>query len=596
MRHTLILIPLLLFTFHIAPLLSAEVGNTPPMPLYRYLEFSMIEDTPGTWSNVSTFFSDPDGDEIDLLMKNEAGELGRDFYGVIVRAELVPPVQNSTSWSLRITPLPDKYGWEFLELYATDGKDLSEGITINVSVMPVNDPPVILGVNSEGSFEMELMEELTCTGQFLAVDEKDGDEVYFSVQFLEGINLFEVNSTTGEFTWTPTQWDVGCHEVLLTAQDTNGGSSTAIFWFNVSNKPDLPQIVYIEVNGRNYSYPDKNFVINLTVKEGERILVRVHLEDDDVQAGVQDEIEVYSSLTDFPDYSLKWINPLSYLLISVTIPSYLITNPPYIPPLNEWIEFTDPGEEVGFRVNLHIVVENVPDPPEGAMIITPEGGATLPILFHNMFEAANATDPDLRLGDRLTYIWDFNASDGFQRDAEGRKVYWDFPHAGVYIVTLRVYDTTGLYDEAKILVEVKGVYSTTDYDNDGLPNAWEINVGLDIYSPESDEDPDKDALTNLEEYRLGTHPLVSDTDGDGYLDGYDAYPLDGRRWRREDEARDYPYIYILFVAIVLLILTVLLRAYIRKREMVEKEREKRMKEIQKIREEQKRVLMLYGEE
>lgn len=35
-------------------------------------------------------------------------------------------------------------------------------------------------------------------------------------------------------------------------------------------------------------------------------------------------------------------------------------------------------------------------------------------------------------------------------------------------------------------------------------------------------DPDQDGLTNIEEYYLGTNPLRSDTDGDGFLDGQEV--------------------------------------------------------------------------
>ena len=89
-----------------------------------------------------------------------------------------------------------------------------------------------------------------------------------------------------------------------------------------------------------------------------------------------------------------------------------------------------------------------------------------------------------------------------------------------------------------------------DTDDDGLPNLIEKEVGSDPYNPDTDgdnlpdgyealtlgtdstkpdtddngvldcdEDFDEDGLTNLQEYELGTEPYNDDTDGDGLNDG-----------------------------------------------------------------------------
>jgi hypothetical protein len=77
---------------------------------------------------------------------------------------------------------------------------------------------------------------------------------------------------------------------------------------------------------------------------------------------------------------------------------------------------------------------------------------------------------------------------------------------------------------------------TDDTDNDGLTDYFELmKLGLmtDIRScdsnndgiPDIEEDPDNDGLTNIQEQAHGTDPLVSDTDEDSLLDGFEVIDL-----------------------------------------------------------------------
>ncbi|MFC1839531.1 S8 family serine peptidase [Thermodesulfobacteriota bacterium] len=68
-----------------------------------------------------------------------------------------------------------------------------------------------------------------------------------------------------------------------------------------------------------------------------------------------------------------------------------------------------------------------------------------------------------------------------------------------------------------------------DSDNDGIPDGWEDQYGLNPQVDDAGGDPDDDGHTNINEYMSGTLPDDPDTDDDGIPDGwevqYGLYPL-----------------------------------------------------------------------
>ena len=52
-----------------------------------------------------------------------------------------------------------------------------------------------------------------------------------------------------------------------------------------------------------------------------------------------------------------------------------------------------------------------------------------------------------------------------------------------------------------------------------MPDRWEKGHGLSTKRNDAKADPDKDGVTNIREFKLGTDPRKADTDGDGIEDG-----------------------------------------------------------------------------
>lgn len=141
---------------------------------------------------------------------------------------------------------------------------------------------------------------------------------------------------------------------------------------------------------------------------------------------------------------------------------------------------------------------------------------------------------------------------------------WDYaPFMAFGVAPLGVHTYGGQSDAAAFFLRLKYTDVPTtnaelaDYDLDGLGNLAELNLGTDPLDADTDHDglndgaevasggdplsdtdgnalfagdSDTDGLKDVAELALGTSPMLADSDGDGYDDGLDVFPLDPERY------------------------------------------------------------------
>ncbi|XXF79847.1 MYXO-CTERM sorting domain-containing protein [Myxococcaceae bacterium GXIMD 01537] len=126
-------------------------------------------------------------------------------------------------------------------------------------------------------------------------------------------------------------------------------------------------------------------------------------------------------------------------------------------------------------------------------------------------KAFDAFDNEIGL---LTPTWEV-INGGGTIDASG--VFTAGADSGTFSDTVKV-TMGGKSDTTSVTV-------ATDFDGDGMPDAWELANGFDpSTADDASLDADGDALTNAAEFELGTKPRDADTDDDGVLDGQEPKP------------------------------------------------------------------------
>ncbi|GAA5525482.1 hypothetical protein Maes01_02052 [Microbulbifer aestuariivivens] len=209
----------------------------------------------------------------------------------------------------------------------------------------------------------------------------------------------------------------------------------------------------------------------------------------------------------------------------------------------------------------------------GDMADTDDDNDGMPDVWESQYglDPISATDATLDLdGDALSNLEEFQVgTDPANKDTDGDALADGVEHAGQTNPLNPDTDGDGVVDGADAFPldsaesqdsdqDGLGDMADTDDDNDGMPDVWESQYGLDpISATDATLDLDGDALSNLEEFQVGTdpankdtdgdalvdgvehagqtNPLNPDTDGDGVVDGADAFPLDSAESQDSDQ-------------------------------------------------------------
>ncbi len=195
---------------------------------------------------------------------------------------------------------------------------------------------------------------------------------------------------------------------------------------------------------------------------------------------------------------------------------------------------TDEGEvePIGLSdtVSFKLQIKNTNDPPV-AEIVSPKENEKFNTSSVITLNAENSTDDDLKHGDRLTYFWYVllnGTEEKFIGATDDPTTTTTIKDSGYHVIKLTIKDRDGLEGtttvDVRIISLIGDIPGGDDSDEDGLPDLWELRYDLDPDFFDSDEDPDNDGFTNLEEF-LGEDKIPGGGDSSDPTDAL-SYPGD----------------------------------------------------------------------
>jgi hypothetical protein len=212
---------------------TVKSENDPPVITGLISDIDFDEDTAASEViDLNDYFADPDADALTFSYSGNVN-----IYVFI-----------DTMGKVTLTPVENFNGQEMLTFTASDNIGEPASTYLNVTVNPVNDAPVLnnaeewtlvsadVKVTTEDTIKIDEDDLLNVI--VTATDTADGDTLTYS----DDTDLFDINTATGEISFTPTNDDVGTHKVNITVDDgaTQDNTDSMTFKFVVENTNDAP--------------------------------------------------------------------------------------------------------------------------------------------------------------------------------------------------------------------------------------------------------------------------------------------------------------------------------------------------------------------
>ncbi len=263
---------------------------------------------------------------------------------------------------------------------------------------------------------------------FLVVSAHDADQLTYT----DDSQLFDIDASSGQISFTPTNDDVGEHTVTITAMDGKGGMDNETFLLTVVNVDDPPVPVPKWRYGSNYLNitlkigGEKGNSVSLIILEEGIVIDEISVESD---SGYYDEIIYHLDMNFIKSHEVNL--------------NYLGTNGKN--PVAVTFEFND------YAYTRHLIFDsdNGNDQTEDIEMSD---------FFINMglivFDASSSFDVD---NDIINFHWDFND----ESDSEGEYAVHCFGKNGKYDVSLTVESDNNINSFMSTEVILEGISEKT---------------------------------------------------------------------------------------------------------------------------------------